>query len=586
MANIKRANTSGITKSGVAIPDVPDAPTIGAATNVGTSRAFNNGSATVAFTAAATGGTPASYTATSTPGSFTASGAGSPLTVTGLQSATSYTFAVTGTNASATGAASASSSSITATTVPQAPTIGTPTVASGQSYTGSANVSVPFTAGATGGASVSTYTVTSSSGGTATGASSPISISDTVGTARTYTVTATNANGTSTASSASASTTPVSVPQASTIGTASRTNNTTVSLTFTAGATGGSSVTSYTVTSSPSISLSTSGTSSPLTVTGTFVSGTAYTFSITATNAQGTSSASSASNSITPYPLPTLGAWTQSTAYPGSSIYGPQGYGNTASLWVGTGYTYDGDTNQSISAAYKWIGSSWSTSSYPVAFDGIGVGRLNTTTADSALAVGGYNRQGYYTFGVYSYSPNDGWTGRTNYPYAAAWVGVAALNQSVNVRVFGNAGQATSLGYYITSLSGSWTSTGVTNPNSSRYYGIDNNFGGEGWFWSNNSSVYPAYKVTSLTSAYSTITTPPWDYPEYNLSTTVVNGIVLLFPNRSTYPNPYSFNGSTYTAQTIFPGTPGSVAGGAFTSTQYRLVNTYNNSQHYVATMS
>jgi hypothetical protein len=31
MANIKRANTSGITKSGVAIPDVPDAPVIGAA---------------------------------------------------------------------------------------------------------------------------------------------------------------------------------------------------------------------------------------------------------------------------------------------------------------------------------------------------------------------------------------------------------------------------------------------------------------------------------------------------------------------------------------------------------------------------
>lgn len=303
MANIKRANTSGITKSGVAIPDVPDAPTIGAANNVGTSRAFNNGSATVAFTAAATGGTSTSFTATSTPGGYTASGAGSPLTVTGLQSATSYTFAVTGTNASATGAASAASSSITATTVPQAPTVGTPTVASGQSYTGSAAVSVPFTANATGGSAITGYTVTSSSGNTGTGSSSPISVTDTVSTARTYTVTATNANGTSTASSASASTTPVSVPQAPTVGTASITNATTVSLTFTAGATGGSSVTSYTVASSPSISLSTSGTTSPLTVTGTFASGTAYTFTITATNANGTSSASSASNSITPNPL-------------------------------------------------------------------------------------------------------------------------------------------------------------------------------------------------------------------------------------------------------------------------------------------
>jgi hypothetical protein len=317
MANIKRANTSGITKSGVAIPDVPDAPTIGAASNVGTSRAYNNGSATVAFTAAATGGTPASYTATSTPGSFTASGAGSPLTVTGLQSATSYTFAVTATNATATGPASSASSSITATTVPAAPTIGTPTVASGQAYSGSAAVSVPFTAPATGGAAISSYTVTSSSGNTGTGSSSPISVTDTVSTARTYTVTATNTNGTSTASSASASTTPASVPQAPTVGTATTTNSTTVSLTFTAGATGGSAITSYTVTSSPSISLSTSGTSSPLTVTGTFVSGTAYTFTITATNAQGTSSSSSASNSITPNPLiGAIQAWTT-----GGSVY-------------------------------------------------------------------------------------------------------------------------------------------------------------------------------------------------------------------------------------------------------------------------
>ena len=57
MANIKRANTSGITKSGSAISDVPDAPTIGTATG-------GDGQATVTFTAAVTGGTPTSYTAT------------------------------------------------------------------------------------------------------------------------------------------------------------------------------------------------------------------------------------------------------------------------------------------------------------------------------------------------------------------------------------------------------------------------------------------------------------------------------------------------------------------------------------------
>jgi hypothetical protein len=327
MANIKRANTSGITKSGVAIPDVPDAPVIGASADVGTSRAFNNGAATVAFTANARGGTSTSFTATSTPGGFTATGAGSPLTVTGLQSATSYTFAVTATNATATGPASSASSSITATTVPQAPTVGTPTVATGQSYTGSANVSVPFTAGATGGSSITGYTVTSSSGNTGTGSSSPIAVSDTVGTARTYTVTATNANGTSTASSASASTTPLSVPQAPTIGTVTL-SGTTASVPFTAGATGGASITGYTVTSSPG-SLTGTGSSSPISVSG-LTAGTAYTFIVTATNSQGTSAASSSSNSVTPVSYFTMG-WGSYYPYgigarPSSGGFGLTGY--------------------------------------------------------------------------------------------------------------------------------------------------------------------------------------------------------------------------------------------------------------------
>jgi hypothetical protein len=240
----------------------------------------------VAFTAAATGGTPSSYTATSTPGGFTASGAGSPLTVTGLQSATSYTFAVTGTNATATGAASAASSSITATTVPQAPTIGTATAGNG-------TASVTFTPGATGGASVSTYTVTSSSGASNTGASSPIVVTETAVGTRTYTVTATNANGTSAASSASNSLV-FAVPGAPTIGTATA-GNLTASITFTAGTTGNSTITGYTVTSSSG--RTNTGASSPIVVTE--VAAGTYTYTVTATNGFGTGSASSASNSLT-----------------------------------------------------------------------------------------------------------------------------------------------------------------------------------------------------------------------------------------------------------------------------------------------
>ena len=94
----------------------PNPPTIGTATDVGTSRAFNNGAATVTFTPAATGAAATSFTATSSPGGYTATVASSPLTVTGLESNTSYTFTVTGTNAAGTGQPSSASSAITATT--------------------------------------------------------------------------------------------------------------------------------------------------------------------------------------------------------------------------------------------------------------------------------------------------------------------------------------------------------------------------------------------------------------------------------------------------------------------------------------
>jgi hypothetical protein len=179
----------------------PNPPTIVSATDVGTGRAYNNGAVSIAFTPAATGAPATSFTVTSSPGGYTETGASSPLTVTGLQSDTAYTFTVTGTNAAGTGQPSSASSSITATTVPQAPTIGAATA------TGGATATVAFTAGATGGKAVSTFTATSSpSSITGTNASSPITVPGlTQNTAYTFTVTATNANGTSLASSASGS---------------------------------------------------------------------------------------------------------------------------------------------------------------------------------------------------------------------------------------------------------------------------------------------------------------------------------------------------------------------------------------------
>jgi uncharacterized protein (TIGR02145 family) len=103
-------NLTGGTASGT----VPDAPTIGVAV-------AGDAQASVPFTApASNGGSPIiSYTATSTPGSFTGTlnqaGSGT-ITVTGLTNGTTYTFTVTATNAIGTGAASAASNSVTPVT--------------------------------------------------------------------------------------------------------------------------------------------------------------------------------------------------------------------------------------------------------------------------------------------------------------------------------------------------------------------------------------------------------------------------------------------------------------------------------------
>jgi len=75
--------------------------------------------------------------------------------------------------------------------------------------------------------------------------------------------------------------------------------NAQASVAFTAPASnGGSTITSYTVTSSPG-GITASGASSPITVTG-LTNGTAYTFTVAATNTQGTGASSAASNSVTP----------------------------------------------------------------------------------------------------------------------------------------------------------------------------------------------------------------------------------------------------------------------------------------------
>jgi len=86
-----RVSLKSVNGGNTPIADVVDAPTIGTAT-------AGAELATVAYTAAATGGAATSFTAISTPGSITGTGA-SPITVSGLTAGTAYTFKVYGTNA-------------------------------------------------------------------------------------------------------------------------------------------------------------------------------------------------------------------------------------------------------------------------------------------------------------------------------------------------------------------------------------------------------------------------------------------------------------------------------------------------------
>ncbi|UJF32362.1 fibronectin type III domain-containing protein [Paenibacillus hexagrammi] len=259
-----------------------------------------SGEATVTFTAPNDNGGSAiaGYTVTASPGGLTGTGTGSPIKVIGLTNGTSYTFTVTSTNSAATSDSSVPSNAIVPMAVSEAP-------ANVSAIWGNGEATVSFDPPAdNGGSSITQYTVTVLPGGrTVTGSGSPIPVTElTNGTAYTFTVTATNAVGTSEASEESSPVTPATVPQAPTNVAASR-GDSQATVSFDAPAdNGGSAVTSYTVTASPGGRTST-GTGSTINVTG-LTNGTAYTFTVTATNAAGTSEVSVPSNGVTPAAVP------------------------------------------------------------------------------------------------------------------------------------------------------------------------------------------------------------------------------------------------------------------------------------------
>ncbi len=305
--------TASVASNSITPIAVPGAPIIGTATR-------GNTQATVTFTPPVSDGGSAitGYTVTSSPGGFTGTGSASPITVTGLTNGTAYTFTVTADNAAGTGPASTASNSVTPATTPNAPTGLTPTAANQQ-------VGLSWTAPAVnGGSAVTDYVIefkltsepttwSTFSDGVSAGTTGTV-INLTNGLSYDFRVSAVNAVGQGSAS-AVATAEPLFVPDAPTIGTATA-GNAQATVTFTPPVSdGGSPITGYTVTSSPG-GITGSGSASPITVTG-LTNGTAYTFTVTATNAAGTGAASAASNSVTPITVP--GAPTSPSATPGNA---------------------------------------------------------------------------------------------------------------------------------------------------------------------------------------------------------------------------------------------------------------------------
>jgi hypothetical protein len=251
-----------------------------------------------------------------------------PATCTNISGATSSTFTpttsvlvgtyirllTTATNSEGSATSTSSPTVAVVAVAPSAPTLGTV-------VNGDLQITVPFTAPASDGGSAITKYQYSLDGtnwlertDSAT-VTSPIIIKFTdiagttplvAGTAYTIQIRGVNAVSGGTAATTSAIT-AATAPGAPTGVTASATGQTTATVSFTApSSTGGSSITSYTVTSSPG-GITATGSSSPISITGLTAS-TAYTFTVTASNAAATSVASTASTSITtsapPAPAP------------------------------------------------------------------------------------------------------------------------------------------------------------------------------------------------------------------------------------------------------------------------------------------
>ena len=272
-------------------------------------------SATVNLTTATISWSPANgngsavtnYLVTASPGGLTCSTAGTRCTIGGLNAGTTYSFSVVATNAQGSSAASSPSNVVLAVAAPNAPTTVT-------ASPGNTSIAVSWMPSVINGAPVTSYTVSVQELPSATCTYTPPSSGPeqdqciisglTNGTTYHPVVVANSAAGSSTPA-VGASVTPASVPSEDSAPTAviADAQGDAATVTWTAASAHGAAVSSYLVTSFPGgLTCSTTGTLSCM--VSNLVAGTSYTFSVVATNAQGSSVPSASSNAVSAGQVP------------------------------------------------------------------------------------------------------------------------------------------------------------------------------------------------------------------------------------------------------------------------------------------
>ena len=332
------APSSSVTPMGV-----PTSPTI-------TSLTAQDGALAVAFTAPTSGSTPTAYEyqLDGTGAWLTASTTTSPLQITGLANGTLYSIQIRANSVVGEGVAS-----LTASGTPDA-LPGAPSISSTSTGVGSATVS--FTPGYSGGGAIIDYEYELNNSGTWTSgrtAASPLTVSGLAdATAYVIAIRAVTAGGGG-AASVSASVTTPGIPAAPVLGSIAP-GDTTISIPFTAGATGGSTITSY------EYQLVTSGTwtaapssSSPIVVS-SLTNGTTYQVSVRAVNAVGSGTAATpqattpatvpgapviVGNTVAGSDLQLSAAFTAPTSDGGSTIIGYDYSTDAGATWLLAGTT-------------------------------------------------------------------------------------------------------------------------------------------------------------------------------------------------------------------------------------------------------